>query len=87
MGRSWTCGGGGGQQRKGAEWESLKSLGNSLHLEVVCVYSLQVFLQGIWDAERESWKGQLSGLYVLTRDLGFYLVFYGHLLGDFEQGK
>lgn len=52
MGRSWACGGGGGQQRKGTEFESVKSLGNSLHLEVGCVYMLiAVCVQGIWDNE------------------------------------
>lgn len=39
MGRSRTCGDG-GQQRKGAEWEGLESLGNSLHVEVICVHVL-----------------------------------------------
>lgn len=53
MGGSWTCGSEGGQQRKGAEWESLKSLGSNFHVEALCACSLQVCVHGIWDNERE----------------------------------
>lgn len=88
MARSCICGDGGGQQWKSPAWEGLESLGNNLHVEIMCAGLLQECVcRGFGIMREKAGKPGSVGSMFHTRDLGFYLVVYGQLLGGFEQGK